>query len=164
MGHFRIQLVVLTFAFLASCKEDQEFWQSEIGKPEFSAVAMTLANGSCEAYEVTIPFPADQKDGQSQSLHGYSIVSGPRTIESTDQQDLQLILQSRDTYLTNAVPHDCAFQPGVAFRFTEKSVVDILVCFKCAELRYYLNGEVIWQTYFMPEELETLVKKIFPQP
>jgi len=164
MVHFRLQLFFLSLVFLASCKEDQEFWENEIGMPVFSAVARTLANGSCEAYEVTIPFSADQKVGQSQSLHGYPIVSGPRTIDSTDQKALQLILQSRDTYLENTVPHDCAFQPGVAFRFTEKSVVDILLCFKCAELRYYLNGEIIWQTYFKPDELEGLVKKIFPKP
>ena len=164
MVHFRIQLFVLSFVFLASCKQDQEFWESELGMPVFSAVASTLANGSCEVYEVTVPISADQKEGQSQSLHGYPIVSGPRTIDSTDQKALQLILQNRYTYLENMVPHDCAFQPGVAFRFTEKSVVDILVCFKCSELRYYLNGEVIWQTYFKPKELETLVKKIFPQP
>jgi len=164
MVHYRIQLFVLSFVFLASCKEDQEFWESELGMPVFSAVATTLTNGSCEAYEVTIPFSADQKEGQSQSLHGYPIVSGPRRIDSTDQKALQLILQNKDTYLTNAVPHDCAFQPGVAFRFKDKSVLDILVCFKCSELRYYLNGEMIWQTYFKPKELEGLVKKIFPQP
>ena len=162
MGPYRIQLFVLSFVFLASCKEDQEFWESEIGKAAFSAVGSTLANGSCETYEVTIPFPADQKEGQSMSLHGYPIVSGPLTIDLTDQKTLQLILQSRDTYLTNALPHDCAFQPGVAFRFKDKSVVDILVCFKCAELRYYLNGEVIWQTYFKPREMEAFVKKLFP--
>ena len=164
MRPYRIQLFVLSFVFLASCKDDQEFWKSEIGKPVFSTVASTLTNGSCEAYEVTVPISADQKEGQSQSLHGYPIVSGPLTIDLTDQKDFQSILQSKDTYLEYAVPRDCAFQPGVAFRFTEKKVVDILVCFKCAELRYYLNGEVIWQTYFKPKELEGLVKKIFPQP
>ena len=164
MVHYRIQLFFLSLVFLASCKEDQEFWESVIGKPVYSAVGTTLANGSCEAYKVTVTISADQKEGQSQSLHGYPIVSGPRTIDSTDQKALKSILQSKDTYLTNAVPHDCAFQPGVAFRFTEKSVVDILVCFKCSELRYYLNGEMIWQTYFKPKELEGLVKKIFPQP
>ena len=164
MRHFCILLFVFSFVFLASCKEDQEFWESELGMPVFSAVARTLTNGSCEAYEVTIPLSTDQKEGQSTSLHGYPIVSGPLTIGSSDQKDFQSILQSKDTYLEYAVPRDCAFQPGVAFRFTEKKVVDILVCFKCAELRYYLNGEVIWQTYFKPKELETLVKKIFPQP
>jgi len=164
MRHFCILLFVFSFVFLASCKEDQEFWESELGMPVFSAVARTLTNGSCEAYEVTIPLSTDQKEGQSKSLHGYPIVSGPLTIGSSDQKDFQSILQSKDTYLEYAVPRDCAFQPGVAFRFTEKKVVDILVCFKCAELRYYLNGEVIWQTYFKPKELETLVKKIFPQP
>ena len=163
MGHFRILLFVLSFVFLASCKEDQEFWDSEIGKPRFSAVASTLANGSCEAYEVTIPSSTDQKEVQGKSLHGYPIVSGPLRIHSTDQKDLQSILLRRDTYPENTVPHDCAFRPGVAFRFTEKSVLDILVCFKCAELRYYLNGEIIWQTYFKPKELEGLVKKIIPK-
>jgi len=132
--------------------------------PKFSAVVTTLENGFSEAYEVMVSISADQKEGQSKSLHGYPIVSGPRTIDLTDQRALQLILQSRDTYPEHAVPRDCAFQPGVAFRFTEKSVVDILVCFKCTELRYYLNGEMIWQTYFKPEELESLVKKIFPKP
>ena len=132
--------------------------------PKFSAVVTTLENGFSEAYEVMVSISADQKEGQSKSLHGYPIVSGPRTIDLTDQRALQLILQSRDTYPEHAVPRDCAFQPCVAFRFTEKSVVDILVCFKCTELRYYLNGEMIWQTYFKPEELESLVKKIFPKP
>jgi len=163
MRHFCILLFVFSFVFLASCKEDQEFWESELGMPVFSAVARTLTNGSCEAYEVTIPLSTDQKEGQGMSLHGYPIVSGPLTIGSSDQKDFQSILQSKDTYLEYAVPRDCAFQPGVAFRFTEKKVVDILVCFKCAELRYYLNGEVIWQTYFKPKELEGLVKKIFPK-
>ena len=164
MRHFCILLFVFSFVFLASCKEDQEFWESELGLPVFSAVARTLTNGSCEAYEVTIPLSTDQKEGQSKSLHGYPIVSGPLTIGSSDQKDFQSILQSKDTYLEYAVPRDCAFQPGVAFRFTEKSVLDILVCFKCAELRYYLNGEVIWQTNFKPEEVEGLVTKIFPKP
>ena len=132
--------------------------------PKFSAVVTTLENGFSEAYEVMVSISADQKEGQSQSLHGYPIVSGPLTIDLTDQKDFQSILQSKDTYLEYAVPRDCAFQPGVAFRFTEKKVVDILVCFKCAELRYYLNGEVIWQTYFKPKELEGLVKKIIPKP
>ena len=162
MVPYRIQFFVFSFVFLASCEEGQEFWESEIGKPVFSAVASTLTNGSCEAYEVTIPLSTDQKEGQSKSLHGYPIVSGPLTIGSSDQRALQLILQSRDTYLTNAVPQDCAFKPGVAFRFKDKSVVDILVCFKCAELRYYLNGELIWQTYFKPREMEGFVKKLFP--
>jgi len=162
MVRFSIQLFFLSFGFLASCKEDQEFWECEIGKPVFSAVARTLANGSCEVYEITVPISADQKEGQGMSLYGYPIVSGPRTIDLTDQKALQLILQSRDTYLTNAVPQDCAFQPGVAFRFKDKSVVDILVCFKCSELRYYLNGEMIWQTYFKPREMEGFVKKLFP--
>ena len=164
MVRFSIQLFFLSFGFLASCKEDQEFWESEIGKPVFSTVASTLTNGCCEAYEVTVPISADQKEGQSQSLHGYPIVSGPLTIDLTDQKDFQSILQSKDTYLEYAVPRDCAFQPGVAFRFTEKSVLDILVCFKCAELRYYLNGQIIWQAYFKPKELEGLVKKIIPKP
>jgi len=85
--------------------------------PKFSAVVTTLENGFSEAYEVMVSISADQKEGQSKSLHGYPIVSGPRTIDLTDQRALQLILQSRDTYPEHAVPRDCAFQPGVAFRF-----------------------------------------------
>jgi len=61
MVHYLIQFFVFSFVFLASCKEDQEFWESEIGKPVFSAVASTLTNGSCEAYEVAIPLSTDQK-------------------------------------------------------------------------------------------------------
>ena len=61
MVNFRFQLFFLSLVFLASCKEDQEFWESEIGKPVFSAVASTLTNGSCEAYEVAIPLSTDQK-------------------------------------------------------------------------------------------------------
>ena len=39
----------------------------------------------------------------------------------------------------------------------------ISVCFTCSELRYYLNGEVFWQSYFNPHELKDFVKKLYPK-
>ena len=73
------------------------------------------------------------------------------------------MIESRSTYVEDAVPVDCSFLPGVAFCFANKqNWVDLLVCFTCSALRYYLNGEIVWQSYFKSGELINLVKGIFP--
>jgi hypothetical protein len=63
-----IQLFVLSIAFLSSCNGVAEFWKSESRKPGFSSVVSTLSHGSCKEYGVTVPFPADKKEGQSMGI------------------------------------------------------------------------------------------------
>ena len=93
-----------------------------------------------------------------------NIVSGPINLSIESWKALHSVIEIRNTYIEYAVPVDCSFLPGVAFRFDHKqNCVDLLVCFTCSELRYYLNGKVLWQSYFDSNELKDFVKKLFPK-
>ena len=97
-------------------------------------------------------------------FRSYTILAGPIDLSIENRKALHSIIESRSTYVEHAVPVDCSFLPGVAFCFADKqNWVDLLVCFTCSELRYYLNGEIVWQSYFNSGELINLVKKIFPE-
>ena len=74
------------------------------------------------------------------------------------------VLKDAKTYIRHAVPSDCLFRPGVAFRFNNggKNVV-LLVCFSCNELRYYMDCHIIGESYFESEELLKFTKRLFPE-
>ena len=71
------------------------------------------------------------------------------------RKELSQLLLKPNTYFEYAVLIDCAFRSGVAFRFSsETKNVDLLVCFSCNELRYYLDGKSAGESYFkIPEFL-----------
>ena len=97
-------------------------------------------------------------------MHGYEVISNAVVLNSASRKELSLIIEDHDTYLRNAIPVDCLFRPGVAFRFSDQqNQVDLLVCFSCNELRYYLDGKVVGQSYFKSQELRFLVKELFPK-
>jgi hypothetical protein len=102
---------------------------------------------------------------EGNSLHGYEIISDAVGMNLGSRKELSSIIEDYDTYFYHSVPRDCLFQPGVAFRFSHKhkNQVDLLVCFSCNELRYYLDGKVVGQSYFKSQELRFLVKELFPK-
>lgn len=158
------KVLVLLFLFsiyLTSCNEDPEYWKSESRQQLISIVSASFSDRACQAYQIE-GFYAEAKRDEDKKIHGYPIISGPLEMSPVDQKVLFSIIKNKSTYLDNAVPQDCFFQPGVAFQFNhQKRLVDLLVCFKCMELRYYLDGEIVWQTYFRDNGLEGLVRELF---
>ena len=88
----------------------------------------------------------------------------PKPWTPRQEKNFLSIIEDHDTYLRNAIPMDCLFRPGVAFRFSDQqNQVDLLICFSCNELRYYLNGRVVGQSYFKSQNLRSLVQQLFPE-
>ena len=85
------------------------------------------------------------------------------SLSKESRDELSEILKDAKTYINYSVPRDCLFRPGVAFHFAKQNrKVDVLVCFSCNELRYYLNDKIVGQSYFKSERLSKLTKKLFP--
>jgi hypothetical protein len=109
-------------------------------------------------------YPGEGQEQNGNSLHGYEIISDFVVLNSASRKELSSIIEDHDTYLRNAIPMDCLFRPGVAFRFSDQqNQVDLLVCFSCNELRYYLNRRVVGQSYFKSQNLRSLVQQLFPE-
>ena len=157
-------LPITLLIYLTSCiKETHESWNIESSKELIAIVRSSYTELRFEAYKISDHATGDHKNFDSETIYGYPIVSGPQRIAPKYQKILFSIIKRKSTYLENEIPRDCFFQPGVVFRFkNKKRLVDLLVCFNCSELRYYLDGEIIWQTSFRSKELEQLVKKLFP--
>ena len=88
---------------------------------------------------------------------------GMKSAPPRDIKDMIKDLKDAKTYINYSVPRDCLFRPGVAFHFAKQNrKVDVLVCFSCNELRYYLNDKIVGQSYFKSVRLSKLTKKLFP--
>ena len=165
MGNcFSYTLILLVFIVLSlpSCKKRS--LDSEIGMKILAVTSSINSQASCIVYRLADSYPDLDATKMGEYLHGYEIVSGPIDLSIENQKALHSIIESRSTYIEHAVPVDCSFLPGVAFCFADKQTwLDLLVCFTCSELRYYLNGEVFWQSYFKPNELKDFVKKLYPK-
>ena len=147
---------------LTSCQKGS--LDSEIGRQILALNPSINFQASCVVYRLEDSYPSSQEAKKEKYLHGYTILAGPIDLSIENQKALHSIIESRSTYIEYAVPVDCSFLPGVAFCFADKQTrVDLLVCFTCSELRYYLNGEVFWQSYFNPHELKYFVKKLYPK-
>jgi len=132
-------------------------------KKAISTTSFANAHMTCEAYRVDDSYPGEGKKQEGDSIHGYAIISDAAALNSDSRKELSSIIEDHDTYFRHSIPIDCSFRPGVAFRFRDKMTnVDLLVCFSCNELRYYLDGKVVGQSYFKSHELRALVKKLFP--
>ena len=158
-----VQITVFTFLLvLSSCKSS--YWKNEDMKRAISITSLKNANTTCEVLRVDDSFHGEGKTKDGNSLHGYEIISAAVALNSTSRKELSSIIEDHDTYLRNAIPIDCLFRPGVAFRFSDQqNQVDLLVCFSCNELRYYLDGKVVDQSYFKSQKLRSLVQQLFPE-
>ena len=161
----RIHLIPITglacLVVLSSC--EKSYWKNDAMKKAISTTSSANAHMTCESYRVDDSYPGEGKKQEGDSLHGYAILSDAVTLSFGSRKELSSIIENPDTYFRHSTPIDCSFRPGVAFRFNDKKTrVDLLVCFTCNELRYYLDGKVVGQSYFKSQELRALVKKLFP--
>ena len=159
---YTLSLLVIIFPSLTSCQKVS--LDSDIGRQILAIISPSNPQATCVVYRLEDSYPREGEVTKSEFLYGYSIISGPIDLDLEDRKDLHSIIETKKTYIEHAVPVDCSFLPGVAFRFNDnQNRLDLLVCFTCSELRYYLNGEVFWQSYFKPNELKDFVKKLYPK-
>ena len=132
------------------------------------AAALLIADLSkaktCDACRID-GFAREAKDDDPTTLHGYPILSSPSPINDVSRATLSNLLSDPHTYLWD-VAKACEFVPGVALRFTRGNVnVDVLVCFSCDELDFYMNGKLVGHEDFDPRRSDLLrvVKKLFPE-
>ena len=146
---------------LPSCTKSH--WKNDAMKKAIATTSFANADMTCQAYRVDDSYPGEGKKQEGDSLHGYPIISDAVTLTLESRKELSSIMEDSDTYFRHTTPTDCLFRPGIAFRFNDKkTTVDLLVCFTCNELRYYLDGKIVGQSFFKPQELRSLVKKLFP--
>jgi hypothetical protein len=139
-------------------------WENVEMKKVLGVISSSDSGASCQAYRVDEIFPDEATPQDENALYGYNLISGPVIVKGDVRKKLSSIIEDPATYLPNAIPTDCFFRPGVAFRFKDKKArVDLFVCFVCNELRYYLDGEIISQFYFKPQKIVSLVKELFPE-
>jgi hypothetical protein len=157
------QITVFTFLLVfSSC--NSSYWKNEDMKRAISIASFKNPNTTCEVLRVDDSYPGEGQEQNGNSLHGYEIISDFVVLNSASRKELSSIIEDRDTYLRHSVPVDCLFRPGVAFRFSnQQNQVNLLICFSCNELRYYLDGKVVGQSYFKSQELRFLVKELFPK-
>ena len=118
---------------------------------------------TCEVYRVDDSYPGENRLNKGKKVHGFFVLSEVYPMKDDGIKALSKILLKPNTYFEYAVPIDCAFRPGIAFRFTNGKIeVDLLVCFSCNELRYYLDGNSVGESYFKSPEILALTKKLFP--
>ena len=159
---YALSLLIIILASLTSCQKGS--LDSEIGRQILALNPSTNSQASCVVYRLEDSYPGSDEAKKEKYLHGYSIHSGPIDLEYRESKRSSFNNREKKTYIEHAVPVDCSFLPGVAFRFNDnQNRLDLLVCFTCSELRYYLNGGVFWQSYFNPNELKDFVKKLYPK-
>ena len=157
-----IQAIGLScLVIFSSCKNS--YWENDAMKKAISTTSFANPQMTCAAYRVDDSYPGEGKNREVPSLHGYSILSDAEALTFGARQKLSSIIENPNTYFRYEVPPDCLFRPGIAFRFKDKKTkVDLLVCFSCSELRYYMDGKVVGQRFFKSKKLLYLVKKLFP--
>ena len=117
---------------------------------------------TCEVYRVDDSYPGEKRQNIGKKVHGFLILSEAPPMKDDSRKILSQILLNPNTYFEHAVPVDCAFRPGIAFRFSDGTIeVDLLVCFSCNELKYYLDGKSAGGSYFKSPEILALTKKLF---
>jgi hypothetical protein len=148
---------------ISSCSIDEI--ESLVGGKQAHSLVADLSQATiCEAYRVDDSYPEERKRAEEKTIHGFALLSGPSPMDVDSRKDLSRILTNSKTYVRHSIPTDCLFRPGIAFRFADGNAkVDLLVCFSCNELRYYLNGKQVGSSYFSPSKLGNLVKKLFPE-
>ena len=159
--HFIQSIIILCLLALSSCQKS--YWENDAMKKALFTTSFTNPHMTCAAYRLEDSYPGEREKQEGESLHGYAILSDAEALTYGARQELSSIIDNPNTYFRYEVPPDCLFRPGVAFRFKDKKTkVDLLVCFSCSELRYYMDGKVVGQSFFQSKKLLSLVKELFP--
>ena len=161
-----IRALSLAFLFaFSSCKNAKPSmqWANEKIDPAYTLASDLSKASACVVIRVDDSYPNEREVQNNDNLHGYAILSKAVTMSEKSRDALSTILANPKTYVRYEEPPDCSFRPGIAFRFADGSIqVDLLVCFSCRELRYYLDEEVVGTSFFRSPELCSLVKELFP--
>ena len=72
---------------------------------------------TCEVYRVDDSYPGEKRQNIGKKVHGFLILSEAPPMKDDSRKILSQILLNPNTYFEHAVPVDCAFRPGIAFRF-----------------------------------------------
>ena len=157
----KILLSIFGAASLFGCSSVEQIKKNEKVEPAH-AIALGLKQSTiCEVYMVDDSYPNGRQIENGKPLHGYGMLSKPITLPKNNREDLMRVLTDTKTYISHAVPPDCLFRPGVAFRKLLMVIYRIIFCFSCNELRYYMECHIIEESYFKSKELIKLTKKIF---
>ncbi len=164
------QLLGMRFAVLgilipfSSCMEKEANWENGEVRKVLAATSWKNQYVTCAFYRLDDSYADPSNGGKGEpSLHGYGILSDEDFLTLGQRRQLSSILENPNTYFIPPEPPDCLFRPGVAFCFRgQKNKADLLVCFSCDELRFYLNGGIEVQSFFNPKGLASLVKELFP--
>ena len=153
-------LILSTIAGCSSAKVEELVG----GKEAFALVSDLSQATTCEAYRID-GYARGSKADNPKNLRGYPIISGPALIGDASKATLSKVLTDLDTYLWD-VAKGCEFLPGVALRLADdKTQVDVLICFSCDELEFYLNGKRVGHEDCDPRRTDLLrvAKKLFPK-
>ena len=149
---------------LLGCSLAEHVQRNEKVEPAHTIALGLKESTICEVYMVDDSYPNGRQVENGEPLHGYGMLSKPITLRKKNSEDLMRVLTDTKTYISHAVPPDCLFRPGVAFRFNNSGKnIELLVCFSCNELRYYMECHIIEESYFKSKELLKLTKRFFPE-
>jgi hypothetical protein len=151
----KILLSIFGAASLFGCSSVEQIKKNEKVEPAH-AIALGLKQSTiCEVYMVDDSYPNGRQIENGEPLHGYGMLSKPITLPKNNIENLIRVLTDTP---------DCLFRPGVAFRFNNGGKnIELLVCFSCNELRYYMDCHIIGLSYFKSKELLKLTKSFFPE-
>jgi hypothetical protein len=123
------------------------------------AMDILQSDAAVESYRIDPVRVADVLQG----ILGYPVIArGPQLNKAAARQLKSLVLDPRGY---NGEVWCGAIEPGVAFRILSgERDFTILVCFKCKEWEFWLNGERLGKGYFvgLQPELLKLVQQVFP--
>ena len=160
----KILLSIFGAASLFGCSSVEQIKKNEKVEPAHTIALGLKQSTICEVYMVDDSYPNGRQIENGEPLHGYGMLSKPITLPKNNRENLIQVLTDTKTYITHAVPPDCLFRPGVAFRFNNGGKnIELLVCFSCNELRYYMECHIIGESYFKSKELLKLTKRFFPE-
>lgn len=104
----------------------------------------------------------DEATTRPMALHGYPVIAvGPTLTPAQARQLATLLFDVR----SKGVDTWCDFEPGFAFVLRDaRHTLTLLVCFRCDECAFWLEGEHIGSDMFMDTQSQflALVKEIFP--
>lgn len=155
---------IIGVASLLGCSSAEHVQRNEKVEPAHTIALGLKESTICKVYMVDDSYPDGRQIENGEPLHGYGMLSKPITLSKNNIENLIRVLTDTKTYITHAVPPDCLFRPGVAFRFNNGGKnIELLVCFSCNELRYYMDCHIVGQSYFKSKELLKLTKSFFPE-
>ena len=155
-------MVVLLMAASVACETNSA--ESIFGRGKVRALIAELHKAkTCGVCRVDDSHPGGNKLNKGSKIHGFLVLSEVKPMKAESREALSQILLNPNTYFEHSIPVDCGFRPGIAFRFSGGTIdVDLLVCFSCRELRYYLDGKLAGGSHFESLEFLALTKRLFP--